>query len=169
MRQKSKQVIERWIRAYNDEPRASEMPELHIDRIDPRWEKNAGWIENGLKALTIALKLRAQHRINCTIALGFSLQSSDHPIGIDFGTASDLTNKLDWSPPSLNLYYPGDEPQNQVQRAIKDGTINNDAAAFKLDANIFRLSTAAKIKSCYYLEFRRRSETEYTRSVFIEG
>jgi len=164
-----KQVIEQWMLACVDEARTSQICDLHIDRIRRSWKRKETWIDNGLKALQIAFDLRKYHHLSFTVGLAVSLQAYNHKKGVDFKTIQELAHLLDWSPPSLYIFRRGDEPQFQIERALKDGTIDSDAISQKLDVASFKLETTMAIKGCYYLEFLRRSDAEYTRSVFIEG
>jgi hypothetical protein len=158
------QVIENWMLTISQDGGIERYDDLHIDIIDPLWRPKPAWMNGGLDAFHAAIKLRDTHKLPFTVGLGLSLDT-----GGDIGqggsvSTSDLQVRLNWTPPSLYLFHPGQEPGKDSHRAIQEGVIDADAISARL---IF--ANAATVSDCYYLKFRRVSSDDYTQSVFLLG
>ncbi len=153
---KHTEVIEQWISTVIRNEGIRRFDELHIDKVEPRWNSKNEWIEGGLESFRIALELRDRNRLPFTVALGFSLDSGDRLRGVDFQGREELRDRLNWSPPSLYLFHRGKEPDTQSTT----GTVQH------LDPAV--LGATREVR-CYYLEFNLDGAGEYSRSVFIDG
>ena len=65
----------------------------HIDRIDENWRSPQLWVERGLTAFRIALRLRDGHTLPVQVESVFPLQAADKCIGIEFTTQDEVTTK----------------------------------------------------------------------------
>jgi hypothetical protein len=155
---KREEAIEKWMLAIVDDGGVRRLDDLHVDKIDAAWKNRVQWVEGGLESFRVARVLRDRNGLHFTLALAFSLTSGNQPRGVDFRTRKEFEGRLDWSPPSLYLFHPGEEPRNQ----IVPGNSAQD-----LDPSIFAIQRADVL--CYYLEFRQQNTEEYFRSVFVEG
>jgi hypothetical protein len=150
--------VEHWMLSIVSDGGVGRFDDLHIDKINPRWEDRNRWIEGGLEAFRTALSVRDQHQLTFAVGLGFSLGASDQPCGVDFQTREDFFEKLNWAPPSLYLFDRGREPDKQA--VLAGGTaINLDSAIVGAQGNV----------RCNYVEFRQQAGDEFSRSVFVEG
>lgn len=140
--------------------------DLHIDKIDENWRRASLWIEAGLEAFRIALSLRDTHRLPVDVGLAFSLNAVSRKTGIDFSMKEEFVERLDWSPPSLYLLRPGNEFELETESAIKGGHVG-DASVEPL--NLKFLAEAWPGSRCVYMEFRRKEELEYCRSVWLRA
>jgi hypothetical protein len=137
--------------------------DLHIDRIDVTWKAREAWIQGGLKAFQLAIKLRDIHNLPFTVGLGISLQGREDLSGVDFESTEELSAKLSVTPPSLYLFNRGTEFHLSWLRAIEEGNVNQAYSLEEID--LFR--NAAPNARCHYMEFLRPSDDVYIRSVFI--
>jgi len=153
---KREEIIEQWMLTIVSDGGIRRFDHLHIDQVDSEWSQRNKWIEGGLEALRIAIAIRNRNQLPFAVGLGFSLESGDHPRGVDFHTKEEFCERLDWSPPSLYLFHRGEEPHTESGIADVRG----------LDPSI--LSVEGDLR-CYYLEFRQPDADEHYRSVFVEG
>lgn len=160
-------TIENWMLSISQDGGVDRFDDLHIDQIDPSWGSRELWINAGLEAFRLALNLRDQHRLPLTVALAFSLESSAHPRGPDFGTAAGLRGLLDWSPPSLYLFPPGKEPWLQTARSGWIDSQSQDLIIQPMKAS--EVLGAAIRGAGYLLEFRQLASDEYSRTFFVAG
>jgi len=82
--------------------------DLHVDDICEQWKARTDWIAAGLAAYESALTLRGELGLDVTVALGYSLVEGAGEMKETFETVEEFENQLDWSPPSLYLFKPGD-------------------------------------------------------------
>jgi hypothetical protein len=101
------------------------------------------------------------------LALGFSLHAEDKKLGITFKTPEEFTKILDWTPPSLYLLGAGTERRLEIEKAVTEGHLYDDAVVEDLDLDLFGMLEAGQ--QCFYMEFRRTEDAEYCRSVFLQG
>jgi len=153
--EKREEVIKQWMLTIVSDSGVRRFDDLHVDQVDPDWKHRNQWIVGGLEALRIAIDIRNRNQLPFAVGLGFSLQSGDHPRGIDFHTKEEFCERLDWSPPSLYLFHQGEEPHTQGESAEVRG----------LNSSILGVGDLR----CYCLEFRQPDSDEYFRSVFVEG
>jgi hypothetical protein len=153
---KREEVIEQWMLAIVSDGGVRRFDDLHIDQVDPEWTQRSQWIAGGLEALRIAIDIRNRNQLPFAVGLGFSLESGDHPRGVDFRTKEEFCERLDWSPPSLYLFHRGEEPHTETTHAAVH---HLDPAILGAEGNLH----------CYYLEFRQQDSADYYRSIFVEG
>jgi len=126
--------------------------DLHVDRIDSDWTSKQFWFDGGLEAHQTAVCLRASHRLDVVVVLAFSLsESAAYP----FSTRQEVEAAFDWSPPSLYLFRPGEEPWKRLGHARIE----------QFDPRLFSSGTNAI--SAFYAEFRQRDTGELCRSVYV--
>jgi hypothetical protein len=150
--------IQDWIAAIVRDGGIERYDDLHVDQIDTRWASREYWLQAGLEAFGIAVRLRNSQMLDLGVVLAFSLKSSENREGVDFSTSQALEAQLDWSPPSLYLFRRGREPWTQV-----------GAEAVQLDARSLFGRSPLDAKECYYLEFKQPESPEYFRTVFLAG
>ncbi len=164
---RAEQVIKDWMSTVFRDGGIERFDDLHNDRIDETWRSQKVWVEGGLVAFRIAVRLRDRHELPVQVVLGFSLQAEDKKIGIDFTTQEDFAKRLDWTPPSLYLFKAETDHSLENEKAIKEGRVSEDAEVKELDMNLFGAPETRQ--RCFYTEFRRTDDTEYCRSVFLQG
>jgi hypothetical protein len=150
-----KQAIETWMLAVTKDGGVERLDDLHIDRIDPDWRRRERWIDAALAAHRIALDLRRVRNLPVTVAVAFSLKSGTSRRGIDFRTLPEMHARLDETPPSLYLFWRGNEPW------IDSGDFQ------KLETPIAG-GQVAELR-WWYTEFKPEDSKRYHRSVFCEG
>jgi hypothetical protein len=160
------EIIEEWMLTAYQDGGIERFDDLHIDRIDETWRAKPLWIEGGLEALRIAMRLRDRHRLPVEIELAFSLKSVVKKTGINFRTKEEFAEQFDWSPPSLYLSHEGTERKLDTQKAIEEGHISDDASVEELNLKLFGKPEGQR---CIYMEFRRTEEVEFCRSVWLQG
>jgi len=166
-RRNAEHVIKEWMLTVFRDGGIERFDELHIDRIDEIWRSQKVWVEGGLAAFRIAVRLRDRHELPVQVVLGFSLQSEDKKIGVDFTTQEEFAKRLNWTPPSLYLLKAATDHTVENEKAIKEGHVCGDAEVKELDMNLF--SALETGQRCFYTEFRRTDDAEYCRSVFLQG
>ncbi len=161
-------LIEEWMLSIVQNGGIERFDDLHIDRIDRNWRSPPLWIEGGLASFQAAVRLRDRHKLPVQVVLGFSLQADEKRTGIDFNTLEEFVNRLNWMPPSLYLFPDGIDHALQNEKAIQEGHVCADAVVKELgDPNLFgKLKTGQRT---FYQEFKRTDETEYCRSVLLQG
>jgi hypothetical protein len=137
--------------------------DLHIDHIEKEWADRKYWLNGAIQAFQIASNQRDRLDVGLVVAVGFSLTGSEEPIGPNFTSSEEFEMQLDSSPPSLYLFYRGQEPWKEKQSA---SSLENLLQPTVITLhNVF--AEIASRQQCYYLEFFRPDEAEYRRSVFI--
>ncbi len=143
----------------------SRFDDLHIDVIDESWKDRKLWIPGAIEAYKLARTIAANNGFDFSIAVGFSLESSEAPRGINFKTRQDLEGEFDWTPPSLYLFHPGTEPW--AKPGSKSATGTGYTTNAEIDTAIFQIP--GEVEHCTYLEFRQGDASEYCRSIFVWG
>lgn len=139
--------------------------DLHIDRIEKQWKNHNLWLSGSISALQLALKQRDRHNPELVVAIGFTLKSTDKPMGLNFTTRKEIERQFDSSPPSIYLFYAGQELwAKRKDMAAVDKLLEPKVVV--CDALFSDLLPYAK---CYFLEFFRPDDAEYRRSLFIAG
>ena len=156
MQEERQARIEAWMTTVARDGGVERYDDLHIDQIDPKWAAREHWLQAGLEAYCIGVRLRDTHRLDLTAALALSLVSGERRRGVTFKTPNELQAELDWSPPSLYLFHREREPW-----------IQPGAGAIPLDA--VAVFHAPEARDCYYMEFKQTGSAEYSRSVFLPG
>src|SRR5258708_9584499 len=159
-------VIESWVLSNLKNHGYDRYEDLHIDNIDPAWKARDFWIEGGLHAFRIAVKVRNQHSPNLSVALAFALTTSKESQALDFRTPEEMKTRLGSSPPSLYLFEKGREPW--TKESLRDNTLLADNIVVE-NLRCEVVGTLDQTNSCYYIDFRQTEFDEYSRSVFVAG
>jgi hypothetical protein len=155
-------IIEQWMLTVLSDGGIDRFDDLHIDTIDAIWRSRSFWVEGGLAAFRLALRLRDRHSIPVKVELAFSLKTNDRRTGADFDTLEQFALRLDWTPPSLYLFRTGGE----------HGLANKNQACENMLIEELNLNLFGVLKigeRCFYLEFDRGKEAEFYRSVVLQG
>jgi hypothetical protein len=126
--------------------------DLHVDQIDAEWALKRRWLDAGLEAHRTALELRMSHQLDLVVVLAFSLTAA---ASFPFNDRRELEAAFDWSPPSLYLSNPGEEPWRQPGYTRVE----------QFDPTIFRSATSGV--SASYVEFRQPDTGELCRTVYV--
>jgi hypothetical protein len=149
--------IQNWITEVLSGGGIDQYDDLHLNQIDGEWAGKEHWLQGGLEAYRIAVRLRNSQAPNLKVVLAYSLNTSEIPQGVNFGTTEALQSQLDWSPPSLYLFHRGREPWTQpVDKAV---CLNAESL----------FGSPLESVECYYVEFKQPGSSEYLRSVFLAG
>jgi hypothetical protein len=159
-------VVQAWMLSNVQNRSYERHDELHVDRIDPDWKPREKWIDAGVEAFRLAVDLRDKNQLRFTVVLAYSLVPLKPPhSGMGSRTREELESQLGWSPPSLYLFPPGNEPGTpasaQKARGIADNVVVRD-----LPSDLLGIAIG---KRWYYLEFRQVEFDGWSRSVFVEG
>src|SRR5438093_10580277 len=77
--------------------------DLHIDQVVPGAARTQ-WVQEAARLFLLAAHVRSQVAPDFVVVLGFSLRPPHLPGGPPWGTAAELLQELDDSPPSLYLF-----------------------------------------------------------------
>jgi hypothetical protein len=102
-------TIRKWMLETFSDGGIERFDHLHVDDIDPAWENPASWVSAGLTAYALALAIQRELGLDVMVALGFGLVDAHDASGDMFETQEEFEKELDWSPPSLYLFKPGDQ------------------------------------------------------------
>jgi len=80
--------------------------DLHVDQVDPEFRKRELWVYGGMECLQLALKARDVRGAEFTVALAFSLEAGDRPLGLNFEDLTGLESQFDLSPPFFVPFPP---------------------------------------------------------------
>ncbi len=111
------------------------------------------WGDGGFQ---LALNARDLHRAEFTVALAFSLETGNGPLGVNFADLPGLESQFDVSPPSLYLFHRGDEP------SARPGT-----GFVEVATDLFPLIPEAH--RVLFAEFVQEESGAYARSIFLAG
>jgi hypothetical protein len=157
------QIIEKWMLAIIEDGGIDRYDSLHVDRIDDSWKSRDLWIKAGAEAFSLGSRVRDRHGLRFPLVLAFSLIAAAEPLGVDFKTQDELERNLNWMPPALYLFRPGEE----FWSAPLSKACANDITVQKLTAAV--LMSSPEFQACYYMEFKQADSEEYSRSIFFEG
>jgi hypothetical protein len=155
------QNIELWMLATIDDGGIDRYDSLHVNRIDDCWNSRDSWIAAGAEAYTLGLSVRHRLGLRLSLVLAFSLTDAAEPPGVDFSNQEQLEDNLNWMPPALYLFRPGEEFYALNQTRASNITVQELAPS--------TLISSAQFKACYYMEFKPAGSEEYSRSIFFEG
>ena len=159
-------VIESWLLS-NIKNRGYERDdELHIDRIDQKWQGRESWFSGGLDAFRIAVGIRDKLAPGFSIAVAFSLTADLRPYNRDFRKLTEIEAELSSPPPSLYLFQKGDEPWMRTDSSSRNEKAD-EVIVRELSHDTF--SGLTEGTHSYYVEFRQVEFDEYSRSVFVAG
>jgi|HubBroStandDraft_6_1064221.scaffolds.fasta_scaffold128812_2 hypothetical protein len=155
------QTIESWVLMTIEEGGVDRYDSLHVDRIDVRWESRDLWMEAGAEAYRLGARVRDRLGLRMSLVLAFSLIAEEGPLGVDFSTREQLEGSLNWMPPALYLFRPGEEFYAPNKTRASDITVQELSPS--------TLIASTQFKACYYMEFKPAGSQEYSRSIFFEG
>jgi hypothetical protein len=165
--QRRKNAIEKWMLTIVEDGGVERHDDLHVDQVDENWKRPEMWVEAGLETLRLAFALREKHRLPLTLTVAFSLKSQKEFGGVNFQSREQFIECLDWSPPSLYLLRPGEEPWLTVIRSVQQGLVKPGAFVEGLPTNL--LGLCPEISRCFYMEFQSADGAEDSRTVLFES
>jgi hypothetical protein len=118
-RRRNRAIIERWMLSNIENRGFERYDDLHIDRIDKKWKHRSTWVEGGLQALQLAIEARDRHRLDVTVAIGYSLSAERKSSQPPLRSRHELLRRLDWSPPSLYLFPKRREPWIESSATVR--------------------------------------------------
>ena len=160
-------IIQLWMANSLKDGGIDRYDDLHVDQIDRSWKARKFWISSGLESFELAIGIRDMNKYDLTIALAFSLRSDEQPIGINFYNQKELEANFQSTPPSLYLFRPGTEfwaqfGPTETNDHVEDATVKDIDWSLLFGANL-------RIRASVFMEFKRRTSDEYSRSVFLAG
>ena len=166
---KHKEIIQSWFNSAIHEGGIDRYDHLHIDHIDAAWKPRSKWITAALESFETALEVRDAYigDTHLTVVLDFELTSESLPLGVTFRKRSELENAFTSTPPSLYLSREGGEVWIQAEEA-KGKIINDDLVIEMLDASELFGKMRETVR-CFYIEYLRIGDAEYTRGVCLAG
>jgi hypothetical protein len=155
-------VIQEWMQETVSNGGIERYDDLHIDQIDAAWKPRDKWLQGAFESFELALRLRDRLPAGTAIVLAFHLTDGERPLGLSFKTPQEFERNLSATPPSLYLMHRGAEFWTQ--------TLGPDLC----DVNIEQFAPATIWPSsadvaAHFMEFKRISTGEYTRSLFIHS
>lgn len=102
-------VIENWMRMVLATGGIERFDDLHIDQIDPVWRDRDSWVDGSSDALTLARELKEAIAPEKTLVIMCGLSREDREVAPPHSLA-ELAVQMDWTPPSLYLFDPENEP-----------------------------------------------------------
>jgi hypothetical protein len=161
--QDRQRVIEQWMMQVSRDGGIARFDDLHVDAIDPLWKKRELWAEACRRAFQSDVEVRDKLGLPLTVALGMSLRS-DSVVMTSGVRLAELISLLDWTPPSLYLFFRGQEPGTDLESAISSGRIEADSISAAFIAVDMPNATSGM-----FLRFRRTGSVEFTTSAFLLG
>jgi len=140
-------AIEDWMRMVLATGGIERFDDLHIDDIDGAWKDRESWLDGSSKAITLAKELKTGIAPAKTLAIMCAL-SGDASDLVAPSSPTELSEQIDWTPPSLYLFDPGNEPWADLGSVTVTPTIR-----------IFPACTA-----CFVMEFKTEHENELRRT-----
>jgi hypothetical protein len=165
--QKHEEIIRLWMANSITDGGIDRYDDLHVDQIDRAWKARKFWVSSGLKSYELAIGIRDMNRYDLSVALAFSLESGELPKGMNFHNQKQLEANFHATPPSLYLFRPGTEfwtqfENTETRTSVEDVTVEDISWSSLFEPN-------PKVKRCLYMEFKRRTSDEYSRSLFVTG
>jgi|GEM_PF-2649058 len=133
--------------------------DLHVNEIDDGWKPKSKWLHGAFESFRLALRLRDRLTPGLSIGLGFHLIDAERPLGLSFKTPWEFERNLSVTPPSLYLMHKGTEFWTQtLDPDICETTVREFSPAI--------IGAPFSDVVCHFMEFKRSSTGECTRSVF---
>jgi hypothetical protein len=158
-RKNHEDIIRAWMETIAKDGGIDRYDDLHVDRIDAYWKLQEHWVSAGLESFELAVRIRDAEKSDLTVVLAFSLEPSEFPKGLNVKTLEELEGNFDATPPSLYLFRPGTEFWTQTTKYVRVDDINWQSL----------WGDNHHIKKCLYMEFKRPTSEDYTRSIFVAG
>jgi hypothetical protein len=156
-------AIEQWMTQISRDGGIARYDDLHLDAIDQLWRKRELWEEASRWAFQFGIDSRDRLNLPFTLGLGMSLRP-DSITPANGIRLEELIACVDWTPPSLYLFYPGEEPGSDLRRAIDASRVEADG----ISASFIPIDVPAA-KAGWFLRFKLSGSDEYTTSAFLLG
>jgi hypothetical protein len=140
-------VIEDWMRMVLATGGIERFEDLHIDRIDPAWRGRDSWLKASSDALNLAKELKKSIAPEKTLVIMCALISEDCELALP-RSPTELSEQIDWTPPSLYLFDPRNEPW------VDSGTVTITPTVRMFPA----------CSECFVMEFKTKQENELRRT-----
>jgi hypothetical protein len=158
-RDRHEEAVAGWMQGIIEDGGIDRHDDLHVDTIDAQWRDRTTWLDAGLEAYMLARGIRDRQSLPYVVSLAFSLGTSATRLGVNFSDSAGFANELDWSPPSLYLFRPSEEPWRVFSADVVIAPVDVERAFGR------SISAAA----CYLLEFPSSGGEEIIRSLFLGG
>lgn len=148
------QQINQWLKRVLTTSSWIEYDDLHITEVDRSYnEERQRWIQLGLEILEKSNMLLKNNSSDSEFfcALGLSLKSTKNKKGNDFFDTSQLTSKLDISPPSVYLFK---KKWSQWIETVQQSS----------EINLKGMDNRYK---CYLFEREDKNDNSFYRSIFF--
>lgn len=142
-------IIENWMRMVLATGGIERFDDLHIDQIDPVWRDRDSWVDGSSDALTLARELKEAIAPEKTLVIMCGLSSEDREVAPPHSLV-ELAIQMDWTPPSLYLFDPRNEPWV-------------DSGRVKVTLTVPMLPACSK---CFVMDFNTEEQNE-TRRTFV--
>ena len=152
------EVISKWMEMVLSTGGIEKFDDLHLDQIDERYSEPSKWLKHGLAVFYEADKISRKND-SVTLAIAFSLEA-DASAKTNSSTDQELSKQLDWSPPSLYLFWRGKEPwaADYLDRTVALSNVSPTV--------FFEVPVDAQY-CCYLLRFKSQTGDEENRTVFL--
>jgi hypothetical protein len=145
-------VIEEWMRMVLATGGIERFDDLHIDQIDPAWRDRDSWLKGSADALNLAQQLKKSIAAEKTLAMMCALVSEDREFTLP-RSPTELSEQMDWTPPSLYLFDPGNEPW-----------VDSQIVTIKPTGRML-----AACRECFVMEFNTKRLNELRRTFVAVG
>jgi hypothetical protein len=140
-------IIEGWMRMVLATGGIERFDDLHIDKIDPAWRGRESWVNGSSEAIDLAKGLKTSIAPEKTLAIMCALTNADSEL-VPPRSPNELSEQIDWTPPSLYLFDPGNEPWGDLGTVTVTPTV--------------RMFNGCS--ECFVMEFRTKKEKELRRT-----
>ena len=121
--------------------------DLHIDEIDLAWRGRESWVDGSSKAIDLAKGLKTSIAPEKTLAIMCALTNDDSEL-VAPRSPNELSEQIDWTPPSLYLFDPGNEPWGDLETVTVTPTVPMFTGC----------------SECFVMEFTTKNEKELRRT-----
>jgi hypothetical protein len=156
-------AIEQWMTQISRDGGIARFDDLHLDAIDQLWTKRKLWAEASGWAFQFGIDARVRLNLPFTFGLGMSLRPDSITPANGIRLAERIA-RVGWTPPSLYLFYPGQEPGSDLRGMIDAGRVEADSISAS-----FKPIDVPAAKAGWFLRFKLSRSDEYTVSAFLLG
>jgi hypothetical protein len=121
--------------------------DLYIDKINPAWRGRESWVDGSAEAIDLARGLKTSMAPDKTLAIMCALTIDDSEL-VAPSSPNELSEQIDWTPPSLYLFDPGNEPWGDL------GTVTVTPTVLMFTG----------CSECFVMEFSTKKEKELRRT-----
>ena len=140
-------IIEGWMQMVLATDGIGRFDDLHIYKIDPAWRGRESWIDGSSEAMDLAKEVKTSVAPEKTLAIMCALTNDDGEL-VAPRSPNELSEQIDWTPPSLYLFDPGNEPLADLGMVTVTPTV--------------RMFTGCS--ECFVMEFSTKKEKELRRT-----